>query len=97
MAEDVVDPTNRTHAFLIGRHHFGTRSPTGCGTKGFIAYDIDRNRLSFMKDYWYAVRETVHPEAEVYKKLNATEVRFAATLVAGGDIADCAEIGRAHV
>ena len=44
VAEDVVDPTNRTHAFLIGRHH---------------------------------------------KKLNAAEVRFVATLVAGGDVADC--------
>ena len=53
-----------------------------------MAYDITRKRLSFLKDYWYAVHETVHPETDVYRKLKEAKVQFVATLVAGGDVED---------
>ena len=86
------DPTNspndtpRTHAFLVGAPRHCTRSPTGRGGKGFVAYDLDRDQCSFLKDYWYAISDSVHPETEVYQRLNATGVRYVATLVAGGDV-----------
>ena len=41
-----------------------------------------------MKDYWYTVHDTVHPEAKVYKKLKEAGVPFVATLVTGGDVHD---------
>lgn len=51
-----------------------------------MAYDLDRDQCSFLKDYWYAISDSVHPETEVYQRLNATGVRYVATLVAGGDV-----------
>ncbi|KIP03572.1 hypothetical protein PHLGIDRAFT_15771 [Phlebiopsis gigantea 11061_1 CR5-6] len=71
-----------------GAPRHGTRSPTGRGGKDFVAYDLDNatERCVFLKDYWYALGDSVHPETEVYQKLNASGVRFVATLVAGGDV-----------
>ncbi|KIP02263.1 hypothetical protein PHLGIDRAFT_96169 [Phlebiopsis gigantea 11061_1 CR5-6] len=89
-AEDPAKDSNprpeKTHAFLVGLPRHGTRSPTGRGGKGFVAYDLDRGRCSFLKDYWYPLSPSVHPETEVYKKLNANNVRYVATLLAGGDV-----------
>ena len=78
----------RTFSYLVGIHRSGSQSPTGRGTKGYVAYDIDHRRLVFLKDYWYAVHGTVHPEADVYRKLKDARVRYVATLVAGGDVVD---------
>ena len=75
-----------THAFLMGIPRHSTRSPTGRGGKGYVAYDLDHNRCAFLKDYWYTVDDSVHPETEVYQRLRAHQVRFVASLVAGGDV-----------
>ena len=76
----------RTHAFLVGYPRHCAWSPTGRGGKGFVAYDLDRNRCSFLKDYWYARTNSVHPETEVYQRLGANDVPYVATLVAGHDV-----------
>ncbi|EKM51324.1 uncharacterized protein PHACADRAFT_151998 [Phanerochaete carnosa HHB-10118-sp] len=82
----------RTYTYIIGRHRSGSRSPTGRGGKGFIAYDVDRARLVFIKDYWCADHPEVHPELEVYRKLNAARlangspISHIATAIAGGDV-----------
>lgn len=58
----------KTRAFLVGLPRHATRSPTGRGGKGFVAYDLDNatERCVFLKDYWYALGESVwHPETEV--------------------------------
>ncbi|EKM49689.1 uncharacterized protein PHACADRAFT_265259 [Phanerochaete carnosa HHB-10118-sp] len=82
----------RTYTYIIGRHRSGSRSPTGRGGKGFIAYDVDRARLVFIKDYWCADHPEVHPELEVYRKLNTARlangspISHIATAIAGGDV-----------
>ena len=81
-----VDASAQTRAFLVGKHCYGTRNPTGRGGKGFVAYDLNRKRIVFLKDYWYAKHETVHPETDVYKKLKEHNVPNVATLLAGGDV-----------
>lgn len=78
--------STRSHTYLIGRYHNGTRSPTGRGGKGFIAYDIDRRRLVFLKDYWCADASGVHPELEVYRILHEKRIGHVATAIAGGDV-----------
>ncbi|GJE90363.1 hypothetical protein PsYK624_064940 [Phanerochaete sordida] len=77
---------NRTRLYLIGRLRHGSRSPTGRGGKGFIAYDVDRHRLVWMKDYWCAEADGVHPELSIYKILKSSSVRYVATAIAGGDV-----------
>ncbi|EKM50224.1 uncharacterized protein PHACADRAFT_188541 [Phanerochaete carnosa HHB-10118-sp] len=61
-----------------------TSSLTGRGGKGYIAYDVDRRRLVFIKEYWRADHPTVHPEVEVYKRLRGAGVTKVATAIAGG-------------
>lgn len=78
--------SERTFTFLVGTPRHATRSPTGRGGKGYVAYDLDRNKCAFLKDYWYALSKTVHPETEVYQRLRAHQVSNIATLVAGGDV-----------
>ena len=87
--KDSANPPNapRTHAFLVGYPRHCTRAPTGRGGKGFVAYDVDRDRCSFLKDYWYDTSNSVHPETEVYQRLQAKKVPHVATLVAGHDVA----------
>ncbi|GJE90362.1 hypothetical protein PsYK624_064930 [Phanerochaete sordida] len=77
-----------TKIYLVGKFRFGTRSPTGRGGKGYIAYDVDRGRLVFLKDYWCARAKGIHPELAIYKVLKEKNVRFVATAIAGGDVED---------
>ena len=74
--------------FFVGRPHFMSNSPTGSGTKGFIAYDATEDRLVFLKDCWRPEVETYHPEGEVYLHLHSHNVKYIATLVCAGDVAD---------
>ena len=74
--------------FLVGKPHFMSNSPTGSGTKGFIAYDITEHRLVFLKDCWRPDAETYHPEGEIYLHLHSHKVNYIATPIAAGDVAD---------
>ncbi|KAI0726464.1 hypothetical protein C8Q72DRAFT_526533 [Fomitopsis betulina] len=81
-------PAKLPREFLVGKPHFMGNSPTGSGTKGFIAYDVTENRLVFLKDCWRPEAETYHPEGEVYLHLHSHNVDFIATPVAAGDVVD---------
>ena len=83
-----IDPGERTYTYLIGKPLSASRSPVGRGSKAFVAYDVDRKRLVFMKEYWRPDDDTVHSELETYGKLNKARVRHVATAVAGGDVED---------
>ncbi|TFY54577.1 hypothetical protein EVJ58_g8777 [Rhodofomes roseus] len=92
---DPVDPepkdpdraANPDASFLVGMRCFAADSPTGRGTKCFIAYEVSRQRLVFLKDYWRP--ETVHPdrrEGDVLKLLRTRNVKFVPTPIAAGDV-----------
>ncbi|EPS97528.1 hypothetical protein FOMPIDRAFT_1128313, partial [Fomitopsis schrenkii] len=65
-----------------------SNSPTGSGTKGFVAYDVAEDRLVFLKDCWRPEAETYHPEGEVYLHLHSKKVKFIASPVGAGDVVD---------
>ncbi|KAI0727012.1 hypothetical protein C8Q72DRAFT_887002 [Fomitopsis betulina] len=85
---DTSVPKPPPREFLVGKPHFMGNSPTGSGTKGFIAYDVTEDRLVFLKDCWRPQAETYHPEGEVYLHLHSHNVNFIATPVAAGDVVD---------
>ncbi|EPS97059.1 hypothetical protein FOMPIDRAFT_1129293, partial [Fomitopsis schrenkii] len=74
--------------FLVGKPLFMSNSPTGSGTKGFVAYDVAEDRLVFLKDCWRPEAETYHPEGEVYLHLHSHHVHYIATPVGAGDVVD---------
>ncbi|EPS94720.1 hypothetical protein FOMPIDRAFT_1090499, partial [Fomitopsis schrenkii] len=74
--------------FLVGKPLFLSNSPTGSGTKGFIAYDVAEDRLVFLKDCWRPEAKTYYPEGEVYLHLHSHNVQYIATPVGAGDVVD---------
>ncbi|KAH8100078.1 hypothetical protein BXZ70DRAFT_893972 [Cristinia sonorae] len=86
---DKVSPFT-SHTFLV--RNLSTRttspSPTGRGTKGYIAFDLEMNKFCFLKDAWRADADGVHPEIDVYKRLEslATPIAGIATVLCGGDM-----------
>ncbi|GBE87345.1 predicted protein [Sparassis crispa] len=72
--------------FLIGRPRFAAHSPTGRATRGYVAYDMETERLAFLKDTWRPDSSKIHPEREVYERLYKHDVSHIATLLCGGDV-----------
>ncbi len=44
--------TGEVGTYVIAKHRSVIRSPTGRGTKGYVAYNVKNNLLVFIKDYW---------------------------------------------
>ncbi|RPD73199.1 hypothetical protein L226DRAFT_614421 [Lentinus tigrinus ALCF2SS1-7] len=80
-----VAPTPRS--FLIGKAYFSSHSLIGRSTRGYIAYDIDGERLCFLKDYWrpYVPKRT-RPEHMIYERMARCGVEGIPTLICGGDV-----------
>ncbi|CAL1710619.1 unnamed protein product [Somion occarium] len=72
--------------FLIGRLRAGSRYPTGRGTKGFIAFDLQKPRFVFIKDGWRLDSGQVSTEMHFYDRLAKNHVRNVPTVLCGGDI-----------
>ncbi|KAH9936629.1 uncharacterized protein B0H18DRAFT_327917 [Fomitopsis serialis] len=88
---DVSRPDNERkpeRKFLVGKPYFMSSSPTGGGTRGYIAYDVAEHRLVFFKEYWRVDEPTYHPEGDVYLRLHKHKVKYIATPVAAGDVRD---------
>jgi hypothetical protein len=79
--------------FLVGPHLTGHHSPTGRGTKGYVALELpDKGlpnaRLCFLKDYWRPVKPGLHTELETYDRLGKCQASYVATAIAGGGVVD---------
>lgn len=74
--------------FIVGRRHFASSSPTGRGTKCYIAYDMSGKRLVFLKDYWrsYVDDGTSPPEGEILEHLRTRDVKNVPTPLAYEDV-----------
>ncbi|KAH9903267.1 hypothetical protein C8Q73DRAFT_785869 [Cubamyces lactineus] len=78
-----------TRFFLIGRPLFRSHSMTGRGTRGFAAYDVIRDTIVFIKDYWRAELADHLSEYDVYLELSNdgnNPCKFVPTLLGGGDV-----------
>ncbi|KAI0690799.1 hypothetical protein BC835DRAFT_1521481 [Cytidiella melzeri] len=73
---------------FIGKHIVASYSPTGRATKGYVTFNQDNNRLSFMKDYWRPNTIRTRAEIDVYQKLKEKKVSHVATALGGGDVGD---------
>ena len=80
-----VDASN-TVSIIVGKRYFATNSPTGRGTKCYIAYDLSRDRLVFLKDYWRPDVYSAMPEGEVLRELRTEGVEYVPTPLAAGDV-----------
>ncbi|GBE81228.1 hypothetical protein SCP_0309550 [Sparassis crispa] len=73
--------------YLVGRARSSSYSLAGRATRGYVAYDMNTERLAFLKDTWRPDSVNVHPERQVYERLYQHGVRnHVATLICGGDV-----------
>lgn len=80
-------PAPLSRIFLIGIPTAGSYSPTGRATRGYVAYDVDKQRLVFLKDSWRPDSPGVRPELDIYMKLHSSgATRSVATAIGGGDV-----------
>ena len=79
-------PCEGTPTFIVGKAYFASDSVAGRGTKCFIAYEVSRDRLVFLKDYWRPNIDTLLAEGATLKKLRTEDVQYVPTPVAFGDI-----------
>ena len=80
-----VAPLDRL-CLIIGKRYFATNSPTGRGTKCYIAYDIFYDRLVFLKDSWRPDVAIAKPEGRVLWELRSEGVENVPTPLASGDV-----------
>ncbi|KAI0669506.1 hypothetical protein C8Q78DRAFT_1094286 [Trametes maxima] len=82
-----------SHRCLVGRPDYMSRSLTGRGTRGFVAYDLTETRVVYVKDSWRAVSENIHSEYDIYQRLYRKIIpgilddsRIYLTVRSGGDV-----------
>ncbi|GJE97853.1 hypothetical protein PsYK624_140750 [Phanerochaete sordida] len=71
--------------YLVGRHATGDCVPTGRCTRTYVAYDLEEDKLVYIKDSWRS-KKNLHAEADTYLRLKKHGVQHVATLLAGGDV-----------
>ena len=86
-------PRSREREFIIGKYAAGHHSPTGRGTKGYLALDPCRRQFVYLKDSWQPdysgykdFMERSEPEIITYYRLHDNKVDYIATVVCGGDV-----------
>ena len=80
-----LDQSRPMKKYLIGRPKTHRRPLAGRCTVGYIAYNIDNNRLSFLKDQWRCT-DAARTELDNYEDLMSRGVEGIATIEAGGDV-----------
>lgn len=76
----------RPKEYLIGQPVSAQCKPVGRATKAYVGFDLEDNRLVFIKDQWRANAPGAHPEIETYQRLRTSNVPCVATCLGGGDV-----------
>ncbi|KAA1470066.1 hypothetical protein DENSPDRAFT_870709 [Dentipellis sp. KUC8613] len=80
------ETTDRRRIYLTGKALHFKQWPIGRATRGYVALDVDRDALVFMKDSWRPNTEDIRSETDIHMDLNAKGVGFVATVLAGGAV-----------
>ncbi|KAH9835400.1 uncharacterized protein C8Q71DRAFT_908540 [Rhodofomes roseus] len=85
--EDRVGTSDEV-CFIVGKRRSATNSPAGRGMRGYIAYDVSRRRLVFLKDHWRPCIKSSLFEGEVLQSMRSTGVQYVPTPLAAGIVQD---------
>jgi len=77
------------HAFLISYPpRYTYRSPFGRATRPMRAYNMEKKKVVFVKDYWRPNVENIDKEGDIYRSLEEAEVPYIAPFGVGNDVKD---------
>ena len=80
------DDTHRKHYFIASKPHWQSGSPFGRATDGYIAYDITRQKLVYLKNSWRYLEDGIVKEGATYRHLEKSGVTGIPTLICSQDI-----------
>lgn len=79
-------PNTTPRQLLVGRPCVGHHTPTGRGTKGYVAFDLQDRKFVFLKDCWRLVHKKAEPEMSIYAHLHKSQVPNIPDVLYGGDV-----------
>ena len=74
--------------FITGAPTAAAYIPPERSTRGFVAYDVSRNKAVYLKDTWRVEQAGIEIEGDIYHLLAEHNVPHIAHCLAAGDIAD---------
>ncbi|ETW77003.1 hypothetical protein HETIRDRAFT_454430 [Heterobasidion irregulare TC 32-1] len=80
------DDTHRKYYFIASKPHWQSGSPFGRATDGYIAYDITRQKLVYLKNSWRYLEDGIEKEGATYRHLERSGVTGISTLICSQDI-----------
>ena len=83
-----VPTETEVRRFLVGKATFVAPGMTGRGTRGYVAWDVDRGRFVFLKDAWRPHYENVSTEGRVLRDLRSAGVKNTPTCVCDAELED---------
>ncbi|GJE92085.1 hypothetical protein PsYK624_082380 [Phanerochaete sordida] len=86
---EVMNPITGLSSHLVVNKPLQTSSDLrGRNARAYIAYDIQKGRLVFMKDSWRSEKKGLRAEFQTYQELYACGVPHLPEVLCGGDVLD---------
>jgi len=83
----MVPQNGQPDAFYIATSpRYGSRLPIGRGSRAFLAYDIEKKCLVYIKDYWRVDVPGMEKEGDIYKDLHTNNVPHIPRFDRGDDL-----------
>ena len=86
---------NQPRHYITPSAKWATNALIGRATFGYIAYDVERDNLVYLKDFWRVDHPEIQTEGEVYHELQKAQVPNIAKLGRAGDVRLTLEDGEA--
>jgi len=91
---DDRSPDDEPRRYITPSAKWATEALIGRATFGYIAYDVERGELVYLKDFWRVDHPEIQKEGDVYRELHEAEVRNIAKMGRAGDVRSSANDGQ---
>ena len=94
---DDRSPDDAPRRYITPSAKWATQALIGRATFGYIAFDIERGELVYLKDFWRVDHPEIQREGDVYRELHEAEVRNVAKMGRAGDVRSTINDGEVRV
>jgi len=83
---DDRSPNDAPRRYITPSAKWATEALIGRATFGYIAFDVERGELAYLKDFWRVDHPEIQKEGDVYRELHEAGVRNIAKMGRAGDV-----------
>ena len=87
-AEAFLAITISHRPFIIPHPEVRPHIPVGRWTRSSIAFDVDKQRRVYLKDFWRVLMDDIEPEGQIYDRLHTNNVPNIPPCLLSGDVSD---------